>query len=185
MKATTIRKGNIVRINDVIYRVLVMDHVTPGKGRAHVQTKLRSLLDGTQTEMRFRSDDDIERVILENREMQYLYSDQQGHHFMDTSTYDQVALSDDLLEDVKPYLVADAVVTMQWFEGKPLAVELPPVVDLKVVETTPGVKDATASAQRKPATLETGLVVQVPPFIEEGEMIRVSTIDGTYAERVK
>jgi elongation factor P len=185
MKATAIRKGNIVRVNGVIYRVLVMDHVTPGKGRAHVQTKLRNVLDGTQTEMRFRSDDDIERIVIETKEMQFLYNDQQGYHFMDTTTYDQVALNDDLLEDAKPYLLADALVQMQWFEGKPLAIELPPVVDLEVVETTPSVKDATASAQRKPATLETGLVVQVPAFIEQGEKIRVSTIDGSYAERVK
>lgn len=185
MKATTIRKGNVVRINGILYRVLVMDHVTPGKGRAHIQTKLRNLLDGTQTEMRFRSDEDVERVALETKEMQFLYNDQQGFHFMDTATYDQVALGEDVMSDAKPYLVADTVIQMQWFENKPVAIELPPVVDLKVVETTPSVKDATASAQRKPATLETGLVVQVPAFIEEGETIRVSTIDGTYAERVK
>jgi elongation factor P len=185
MKATQIRKGNILRINNVLWRVLVMDHVTPGKGRAHVQTKLRNLQEGTQTEMRFRSDEDVERVALEQKQMQYLYNDQQGYHFMDTTTYEQVALADDDIEDAKPYLVADSVVQMQWFEGRPLAVELAPTVDLKVVETPPGVKDATASAQRKPATLETGLVVQVPAFIEEGEMIRISTIDGSYSERVK
>lgn len=185
MKATTVRKGNILRINGVLYRVLVMDHVTPGKGRAHVQTKLRNLLDGTQTEMRFRSDEDLERVVIETKEMQYLYNDQQGFHFMDTATYDQVALGEEILADARPYLMPDAIVQMQWFENKALAVELPPTVDLKVIETTPSVKDATASAQRKPATLETGLVVQVPAFIEEGEMIRVSTIDGSYSERVK
>ena len=191
MKATTIRKGNIVRINGVLYRVLVMDHVTPGKGRAHIQTKLRSLRDGTQTEMRFRSDQDVERVALEAKEMQFLYSDQQGFHFMDTATYDQVALGEDVLADAKPYLIADTVIQMQWFENKPVAIELRLKVhgwtmpDLKVVETSPSVKDATASAQRKPAKLETGLVVQVPAFIEEGEMIRVSTIDGSYSERVK
>jgi len=185
MKATTIRKGNLVRIEGVIYRVLVMDHVTPGKGRAHIQTKLRNVLDGTQTGMRFRSDEDVERITLETKEMQYLYSDQQGYHFMDTSTYEQVALSEEVLAETTPYLVADAVIQMQWFEEKPISIELPPVVDLKVVETPPSVKDATASAQRKPAKLETGLTVQVPAFIEEGEMIRVSTIDGSYAERVK
>jgi len=185
MKATQIRKGNILRINNVLWRVLVMDHVTPGKGRAHIQTKLRNLQEGTQTEMRFRSDEDVERVALEQKQMQYLYSDQQGYHFMDTTTYDQVALADEVIADAKPYLVADAVVQMQWFEGQPLAVELPPTVDLKVVETPPSVKDATASAQRKPAQMETGLVVQVPAFIEEGEMLRISTIDGSYSERVK
>jgi elongation factor P len=185
MKATNIRKGNIVRINGVLYRVLVMDHVTPGKGRAHIQTKLRSLHDGTQNSMRFRSDEDVERVTLESKQMQFLYSDGQGFHFMDTATYDQVTLTEELLADSKPYLVADAVIQMQWFEGQAVSLELPPVVDLKVVDTTPSVKDATASAQRKPATLETGLVVQVPAFVEQGETIRVSTIDGSYAERVK
>lgn len=185
MKATTIRKGNILRVKGNLYKVLVMDHVTPGKGRAHVQTKLRNLQDGNQTEVRFRSDEDVERVILEGKEMQFLYEDQNGLHFMDTSTYDQVAIAAEDLADVKPYLLADTVVQTQWFEGKPIGVELPPVVELTVVDTPPSVKDATASAQRKPATMETGLVVQVPAFIEPGEKIRVSTIDGSYSERVK
>jgi elongation factor P len=185
MKATLIRKGNILKIDNVLYRVLVMDHVTPGKGRAHIQTKLRNLMDGTQTDKRFRSDEDVDKVALEQKEMQFLYEDQQGFHFMDTTSYEQVALSEDAIADVKPYMMPDAVVQMQWFESTPVSVELPPTVDLKVVETPPSVKDATASAQRKPAKLETGLTVQVPAFIEEGEMIRVSTIDGTYSERVK
>lgn len=185
MKATQIRKGNIVRVNGTLFRILVMDHVTPGKGRAHIQVKLRNLIERTQTEMRFRSDEDVERIVLEGKEMQYLYSDQQGYHFMDTATYDQVALSEEVLAETIPYLVADQVIQMQWFEGNPVAIELPPSVDLKVVETTPSVKDATASAQRKRAKLETGLVVQVPAFIGEGEMIRVSTVDGSYSERVK
>ena len=185
MKATLIRKGQLVRIDGTIYRVLNMDHVTPGKGRAHVQTKLRNIQYGTQTEMRFRSDQDVERIALESKQMQFLYKDPQGYHFMDTATYEQVALSEEALAEATPFLVPDAVIDLQWFEGKPVSVELPPVVDLKVVETPPAVKDATASAQRKPATLETGLVVQVPAFIEEGEVIRVSTIDATYAERVK
>ncbi len=185
MKATNIRKGNLVRIDGTLYRVLTMDHVTPGKGRAHVQTKLRNVQLGSQTEMRFRSDEDVERIALESKKMQFLYKDQQGYHFMDTSTYDQVALSDEMLGDATSFLVADAVIELQWFEGKPVSVELPPVVDLKVVECPPAVKDATASAQRKPATLETGLVVQVPAFIEEGEVIRVSTVDGSYSERAR
>jgi elongation factor P len=185
MKATTIRKGNIIRHNNVLYRVLNMDHVTPGKGRAHVQTKLRNLLDGTQTEVRFRSTDDVERVVMESKEMQYLYGDQDGHHFMDTATYEQVMLSEDALGDGVKYLLPEMTVSMEWFEGKPIGVELPPVVELKVVETAPGIKDATAQAQRKPATMENGLVVQVPAFIEEGEVIRVSTLDGSYSERAK
>ena len=185
MKATNIRKGNILRINGTLYRVMNMDHVTPGKGRAHVQTKLRKLNEGTQTEMRFRSTDDLEKVALESKEMQYLYSDGDGHHFMDTTTYDQINLSNEMLGDVTNYIVPDSLIMMETFEGTPIGVELPPVVELKIVETMPGIKDATASAQRKPATLETGLVIQVPSFIEQDEVIRVSTVDGTYSERAK
>jgi elongation factor P len=183
MKATNIRKGNIIRVKGVLYRVLVMDHVTPGKGRAHVQTKLRNLTDGTQTEIRFRSEDDVEKVALETKMMQYLYSDNTGFHFMDTDTYEQVALTAETLGDTPQYIVPDSVIKMEWFEGTPVGIELPAAVDLKVVETMPGIKDATASAQRKPATMETGLVVQVPPFIEEGEVLRVSTVDGSYLGR--
>jgi elongation factor P len=185
MKATSIRRGNILRIDGVLWRVLSMDHVTPGKGRAHVQTKLRNLIEGSQTEMRFRSTDDVEKVALESKQMQYLYNDQQGYHFMDTETYEQAALTGEVLGDTVQYLIPDAMLMMEWFEGNPIGIELPPVVDLRVVETAPGIKDATASSQRKPATLETGLVVQVPPFIEPDEVIRVNTADGSYAERAK
>jgi elongation factor P len=185
MKATNIRKGNIIRHNNMLYRVLNMDHVTPGKGRAHVQTKLRKLLDGTQTEVRFRSSDEVEKVALESKQMQFLYGDQDGYHFMDTTTYDQVMLTEEALGDGVKYLLPEMTIAMEWFEGQPIGVELPPTVDLKVVETAPGIKDATAQAQRKPATMENGLVVQVPSFIEEGEVIRVSTLDGSYSERAK
>ncbi len=185
MRATNIRKGQMIRVDGTIFRVLNMDHVTPGKGRAHIQTKLRNIQFGTQTEMRFRSDENVERIALENKKMQFLYSDQQGYHFMDTTTYEQVAVTEEALGEARSFLIPDAVIELQWFEGNPVSVDLPPVVELKVVETPPAVKDATASAQRKPATLETGLVVQVPSFIEEGEVIRVSTVDASYAERVK
>jgi len=185
MKATNIRKGMVLRVNAVLYRVLQMDHVTPGKGRAHVQTKLRALVQGIQTEMRFRSSDDVERAALETKQMQYLYNDAQGHHFMDTQTYEQVALSAEVLGDRVDYLLEDTLVMVETFESRPIGIELPPVVELKVVETAPGIKDATAQAQRKPATLETGLVVQVPMFIQADEIIRVNTSDGSYSERVR
>jgi len=185
MKATNIRKGNVVRVNSVLYRVMQMDHVTPGKGRAHVQTKLRNLTEGTQTEMRFRSTDDIEKVALETKKMQYLYKDQQGFHFMDTETYDQVALNEDTLGDAMLYVLPETSILIETFEGNPVGLELPPTVDLRVVDTAPGIKDATAQAQRKAATMETGLVVQVPAFIEQDELIRVNTTDGSYSERAK
>ena len=185
MKATNIRKGNVLKIDKTLWKVLNMDHVTPGKGRAHIQTKLRNLLDGTQTEKRFRSDEDVEKAFLETKEMQYLYGDGDGYHFMNTESYEQVALSAESLGDATKYLVPDATLSMQWHDGSPLGIELPPVVVLKVIETPPGVKDATASAQRKPATMETGLVVQVPPFINEGESLKINTENGTYSERAK
>ena len=185
MKATQIRKGNIVLIDGVLYKIMNKDHVTPGKGRAHVQTKLRSLKDGTQTEKRFRSDEDVERAVIETKEMQYLYTDGDGYHFMDTTSYEQVQLTADTLGDAVQYLIPDTTLNVEWFDANPIGVDLPPVVDLKVVETPPGVKDATASAQRKPATMETGLVVQVPSFIEQGEVIRINTTDGSYSERAK
>jgi elongation factor P len=185
MKATQVRKGNTVRIDGTLYKIMSMDHVTPGKGRAHIQTKLRSLRDGTQTEKRFRSDEDIEKVIIETKEMQYMYNDGDEYHFMDTTTYDQVQLSADTLGNAVQYLIPDTTLNLEWFEGNAIGVDLPPVVELKVIQTPPGVKDATASTQRKPATMETGLVVQVPAFIGEGEVIRINTTDASYSERAK
>jgi len=185
MKATEIRKGMILKVNNDPHRVLAMQHITPGNWRGMVQTKLRNLRSGSSAEIRFRSEDEVEKMMLDTKQMQYLYHDQHGYHFMDTETYDQVALADDDLGDTMSYVVPDAMVTMDWVEGKPVGVELPSAVDLRVVETAPGIKGATASAQRKPATLETGLTVQVPSFIEEGEVVRISTLDGGYLERAK
>ncbi len=183
MKATEIRKGNILKMGSDLLKVLAMQHITPGNWRGMVQTKLRNLRTGAQSEVRFRSEDEVEKVALETRLMQYLYRDSTGYHFMDTETYEQVALLEDLVGDVMPYIVPETIVTMDWHDGKPIGIELPAAVDLKVVETAPGIKGATASAQRKPAKLETGLVVQVPSFIGEGEAVRVSTEDGTYLGR--
>jgi len=185
MKATNIRKGQLLLVDGELCRVMSMAHVTPGKGRAHVQAKLRKLKDGTQKDMRFRSTDDVERAVLESKQMQYLYSDGDSYHFMDVKSYEQVELGSDVLGDGVNYLLPDTMIGVETFNGQPVGVELPPVVDLKVVDTMPGIKDSTAQAQRKPATLETGVVVQVPAFIEPGEVIRVNTIDGSYSERAK
>ena len=185
MKATEIRKGMVLRVNNELYRVLAMQHITPGNWRGMVQTRLRSLRSGSNTEMRFRSEDEVEKVTTDTKSMQYLYHDHHGYHFMDTDTYEQVALADDVLGGTMSYVLPETTILMEWIEGQPVGIELPAAVDLKVVETAPGIKGATASAQRKPATLETGLVVQVPSFIEEGEILRVSTQDGSYLERAK
>jgi elongation factor P len=185
MKATEIRKGNVIKLNNDLFRVLAMQHITPGNWRGMVQTKLRNIRSGSSSEVRFRSEDEVDKIALETKQMQYLYHDQQGYHFMDTETYEQVALDDEVLGDTMSYVIAETMIEMEWHDGTPLGVELPGSVDLKVVDTAPGIKGATASAQRKPATLETGLVVQVPSFIEQGEAIRVSTEDGSYLERAK
>ena len=168
MKANEMRKGMVLRVDGQVYRVLEATHRTPGNLRAFVQAKIRNVRSGLQTEQRFRSEDDVERVYIDTKQMQYLYHDAEGYHFMDTESYEQFALSDDVLGDTMSFVVPESMVTMDWFEGTPVGVEVPSAVDLKIVETAPGIKGATASAQKKPATLETGLVVQVPSFINEG-----------------
>jgi elongation factor P len=185
MKATNIRKGQVLLIDGKLYKVLNMDHITPGKGRAHIQTKLRNIIEGTQTEIRFRSDEDVERAVIETRDMQYMYADGDDHHFMDLESYEQISLTAEQLGEAPKYIVPESTIQVQVHDGNAIGVELPPAVVLQVVETTPGIKDATASSQRKPAKMQTGLVVQVPPFIEEGEMLKVSTVDGSYLERAK
>ena len=185
MKATEIRKGNIIKVGSDLFRVLAMQHITPGNWRGMVQTKLRNIKTGSSSEIRFRSEDEVDKIALETKQMQYLYHDQNGYHFMDTDTYEQVALSDEVLGDTMQYVIAETMIEMEWHDSTPLGIELPTTVDLKVIECAPGIKGATASAQRKPATLETGLVVQVPSFIEQGELIRVATEDGSYLERAK
>jgi len=135
------------------------------------------------TEHRFSSEDRVEKVIMDEHEMEYLYDDGESFYFMNTETFDQIHLTGDLLGDAVNYLIPQFKVTVVFYEGKPLSVDLPPSVDMKVVETEPSLKGATVSNVTKPAKLETGLVVQVPPFITEGELIRVSTADGSYLER--
>jgi elongation factor P len=183
MKANEMRKGMVLRVDGQVYRCLEATHRTPGNLRAFVQAKLRNVITGIQSEQRFRSEDDLERVYIDTKQMQYLYHDAEGYHFMDTESYEQTALGDDALGDTMSYVIPESMVTMDWFEGNPIGVELPSSVDLKVTDTAPGIKGATASAQKKPATLETGLVVQVPSFINEGEIVRVSTEDGSYLGR--
>ena len=183
MKANEMRKGMVIRFEGNVYKILEAQHRTPGNLRAFVQVKLRNVITGLGTEQRFRSEDDVEKVYLDTKTMQYLYHDAQGYHFMDTDSYDQFALSDETLGDTMSFIIAESTVTMDWFEGKPVGIEIPPSVDLKVVETAPGIKGATASAQKKPAKLETGLVVQVPSFINEGEIVRIGTENSDYLGR--
>jgi elongation factor P len=171
--------------NNAPHRVLDFQHRTPGNLRAFVQAKLRNVKTGSSTEVRFSSTENIERAVLEDHEMEYLYSDGDMHHFMNTETYDQIALDAETLGDAMDYLTVGAKIQIEFFEGAPIGLELPPSVELTVVETTPELKGATASNSPKPAKLETGVTVQVPPFIKEGDRIRVDPSKGTYLDRVK
>lgn len=185
MKANNLRRGNIIKFEGDLWRVFDVEHQTPGNLRARVQTKLRNLRNGSMKDQRFRSEDEVERAHLDQKSMQYLYKDGNDFHFMDTDTYEQTHLSEDALGEAIYYIKPETTVSIDFYEGAPVGIALPTTVELKVVETTPEVKGATASSQRKPATLETGLVVQVPAFVGEGELIRVTTEDGAYLERVK
>jgi elongation factor P len=183
VQATRLRKGNLILLGGELYRILDLQHVTPGNLRGFVRVKLRNLRNGTLQDQRLRSEDVIERASLDEIEMQYMYSDSAGHHFMDTKAYDQISLSDEILGEMVGYLVPEAVIKVEFFGTEPVGIELPQTVDLVVTETAPAIKGATASAQLKPAKLETGLVVQVPPFINVGDKVRVNTESGEYQAR--
>jgi elongation factor P len=177
------RPGMVIKYNNDLYTVFSVSHRTPGNLRGFVQAKMRNLRSGTMTENRFSSEDKVEKAIMEQHEMEYLYDDGEYFYFMNIETYEQMHLMKDLLGDATNYLIPNLKVTVEFYEGKPISVEVPPTVDMTVVETEPGLKGATVSNVTKPAKLETGLVVQVPPFISEGEKIRVNTAEGTYQER--
>jgi elongation factor P len=183
IQATRLRKGNLIKIGNDLFRILELNHVTPGNLRGFVQVRMRNIRNGSLSQQKFRAEESHERAVLDEREMQYLYSDADHFYFMDTSTYEQVSITAEALGDSKDYLVADAVIRVEFYETEPVGIELPATVDLLVKETVPGIKGATASNQVKPATLETGLVVQVPPFINEGDRIRVNTETGEYQSR--
>ncbi|HOL71705.1 MAG TPA: elongation factor P [Bryobacteraceae bacterium] len=183
ISATQLRPGMVIKFNDELYSVFSVFHRTPGNLRGFVQAKMRNLRSGTMIEHRFASEDRVERAALEEHTMEYLYDDGEFYYFMNTETFEQMHLTKDLLGDAIKYLVPQLNVTVEFYEGKPISVELPPTVDLTVVETEPGLRGATVSNVTKPAKLETGLVVQVPPFINAGEKIRVNTAEGTYLER--
>jgi elongation factor P len=184
IQATRLRKGMLIKVGNDLFRILELHHLTPGNKRAHIQCRMRNIRTMTLSDQKFRAEEDIERAMLDEREMQYMYSDGDHYHFMDTSTYEQIHITEEALGDSKYYLIPESVIRVEFYETEPVGIELPPMVDLVVKETVPGIKGATASAQVKPATLETGLVVQVPPFVNEGDRIRVNTETGEYQARV-
>ncbi len=181
--ATQMRPGMIIKHNNDLHLVFSVEHRTPGNLRAFIQAKLRNLRTGAMFEHRFRSGDAIEKITVDEVKMEFLYNDGDDYYFMDTTTYEQTNLKRDTLGDAVEYLTANLQITVEFFDGKPVGIELPQTVELTVVETEPGLKSATASSVTKPAKTETGLVVQVPPFINEGEKIRVDTSEGAYLSR--
>ena len=178
------RTGVKIEVDGELYSVIEFQHVKPGKGAAFVRTKLRNLRTGAVIERTFRAGEKVPQVRVERREMQYLYNDGENYVFMDTSNFEQLSLSRDKLEEQARFLKDDMLVYILLYEGETIGVELPNFVDLKVVQTEPGVRGDTATGGSKPATLETGAVVQVPLFIEEGDVIRIDTRTGEYIERV-
>jgi elongation factor P len=173
----------LIKVGTDLFRILELHHLTPGNKRAHIQVRMRNIRTLALADHKFRAEEDVERAVLDEREMQYLYNDGDHYYFMDTSTYEQIHISSEALGDSKDYLIAEAIIRVEFYDVEPVGIELPPTVDLIVKETVPGINRATASAQVKPATLETGLVIQVPPFVNEGDKVRVSTETGEYQSR--
>jgi len=184
INATQLREGMIIVHNRDLYRVASVRHLTPGNKRGFMQTKLKNLRTGVGTENKFRSEDRVEQATLETRAMQYLYPDGDLYHFMDVENYEQISLSAEDVGDLLFYLLPNQFVEIEFFDGRPVGISPPSSVELEVTETQPTLKGATASASYKPAKLETGVMVQVPPFIRVGDRIRVDTAEGKYLERV-
>jgi elongation factor P len=181
--ATQLRPGMVIKHNNDLHGVFSVEHRTPGNLRAFIQAKLRNLRTGAMFEYRFRSSDAIDKVTVDEVQMEYLYNDGDAYYFMNTENYEQTHLTRDILGDAVDYLIPNLQIQVEFFDGKAVGVELPQTVELTVVETEPGLKSATATNVTKAAKTETGLIVQVPPFINQGEKIRVDTSEGAYLSR--
>ncbi len=183
IQATNLRPGMVIMYNDEPHRVLTFQHRTPGKGNAVVQTKLRNLRTGLQTESRWMSTASTEKVNVTGREMEYLYHEAGGFVFMDSESYEQITLPDDMLEAEAPWLEENTKVVVQYVASEATGIDLPKIVEIEVTETPPAMRGATATASPKPATLANGVVIKVPQFVESGEMIRVDPGEQRYIER--
>ncbi len=183
--ATQLRRGMVIVFEGQPCKVVDFRHHTPGNLRAMVQTKLRNIRNGSSFEHRFRSADTVERAMLEQHEMEYLYSDGSQHHFMNTENYEQIGLGEDDLGDAAQWLVPGLKIQVEFYEGAPIGIDLPPSMELTVINTEPTLKGATVSNVNKPATLENGVTITVPPFVNEGDRIRVDPTEGRYIERAK
>jgi len=183
INVTSVRVGNILEWNNALWRIMKTHHVTPGKGVACMQLEMRNIETGTKTNKRFNSTERVERVVLNQREMQYLYSDGEDYHFMDTETYDQITLPEEMLESALPYMLPEMMVTVESHDERPLNVKLPMVVVLEVVECDASIKGQTATGSYKPGTLETGASIMVPPYLESATKVKVNTETGEFMER--
>jgi len=184
IQATQLKKGMCIKHDNDLYRVVEAQHKTPGNLRGMVQARIRNLKTGSISDHRFRSVDVVERAILDETQMEYLYQDGDMYHFMNNETFEQVGLSEEVLGMAVHYLIPNIKIAIEFYEGRPVGIDLPLNVEMKVMETEPGIKGASVSNVGKPAKMETGLIVQVPPFINEGDVIRIDTATGSYVERV-
>ena len=185
LKATQLRPGMIIVHEGQLYSVHSVDHRTPGNKRGAMATRMRSLRSGSIIDYRFRAEDFVERAVLDEIEFEYLYSDPEGYHFMNTESFEQIHVSGEVLGDAVYYLIPNTVLKLEFYEGKPIGAVLPDTVDLVVVDTEPTLQKATASAVMKPAKLETGLTIQVPPFIANGDKVKVDTSEARYVQRTQ
>lgn len=183
--ATHIRKGMIIIVDGTLFRVMEMQLITPGRWKAMVQTKLRNIQNGSQTEHRFRSEERLEQAFLEEVEMEFLYQQGDDYVFMNLANFEQLTMTAGTIGDIVKYLTPNTVIKVEMFDGRPVGIDLPNSLDLRVVSTEPRLKGATQTALYKPAVLESGAVVQVPEFIKDGDVIRVDTRDDKYLERAK
>ncbi|MBQ7452949.1 MAG: elongation factor P [Clostridia bacterium] len=182
--AGDLRKGVTFEMEGKIYIVVDFLHVKPGKGAAFVRTKLKNIVTGQVIERTFNPVEKLEKAHIDRKEMTYLYNDSGLYYFMDNETYEQVPLNQDQVEDALQYITENMPATVQFYKGEAFSVEPPNFVELTIVECEPGIQGDTSKAGNKPATLETGLVIQVPLFVNNGEKIRVDTRTGTYMSRV-
>jgi elongation factor P len=184
IQATQLKKGMCIKHQNDLYRVVDAQHKTPGNLRGMVQARIRNLKTGAISDHRFRSVDTVERAILDETQMEYLYHDGDLYHFMNNETFEQIGLSAEILGSAVDYLIPNIRLAIEFYESQPVGIEMPLTVEMKVLETEPAIKGASVSNVGKPAKMETGLVVQVPPFINEGDVIRIDTATGSYVERV-
>jgi len=179
-----VRPGMALDLDDGLFQIVEYQHVKPGKGKAFVRMKLKNLETGAVLDRTFRADEQVNRAIIDRRDHQYLYRDDLGFHFMDNESFAQLTLTEDQVGEAAGYLTESAVASLAMYEGKPIGIDLPASVELEVAHAEPAVKGDRVSGATKPVTLESGLVVQVPLFVEQGDRIKVDTRSGSYMTRV-